>query len=193
MSYPTGFKKESGLGDVDASSYADDNDGAYYFTSSPYAAAWVAANAATKKESLERATRLIDSQFRFNGHRSTLTQALQWPRSGCREPDGTTAQFCLNNVAVTPREGTDFGFVPANVIPREIVIATIEMAREVTLADRTTAPVGEGLKYSNVGTTQTGYDKLDHRPIIPVHVQALLSKYGSMVNPKGGSVQLARA
>ena len=146
-----------------------------------------------QRKSLESATRLIDSQFRFNGQRARPVQSLQWPRSGCREPDGYTAQFCLNSAPVTPKSGTVVGMVPENVIPREIVIATIELAREITLADRTLPPVGEGLKYSNVGTTQTGYDKTDHRPIIPVYIQALLSKYGSLASAKSGSVQLARA
>lgn len=33
------------------------------------------------------ATRLIDSQFQFNGSRTSTSQALQWPRAECGDPD----------------------------------------------------------------------------------------------------------
>jgi hypothetical protein len=67
------------------------------------------------------------------------------------------------------------------------------MARELIVADRTASPAGEGLKYQNVGTTQTGYDKSDTRPVISRVVQAMLSKYGTLLNRKGGVVRLVRS
>ncbi len=67
-----------------------------------------------------------------------------------------------------------------------------EMARELLVADRTAAPVGEGLKYSNVGTTQTGYDPKDRRPVISQLAQAMLSKYGAMIRCGSGAVRVVR-
>jgi hypothetical protein len=66
------------------------------------------------------------------------------------------------------------------------------MGRELLIADRTTAPPGEGLKYENVGTTQTGYDKADTRPVISRVAQAMLAKYASLLKSKSGSVTLVR-
>jgi hypothetical protein len=67
------------------------------------------------------------------------------------------------------------------------------MARELLLVDRTASPAGEGLKYQNAGTTQTGYDKNDTRPVISQVSQALLIKFGSLVSAKSGAVRLVRA
>ena len=67
------------------------------------------------------------------------------------------------------------------------------MARELLVVDRTAAPDGEGLKYQNVGTTQTGYDKTDRRPIISPVAQAMLAKYGALIKGGGGMVRLVRS
>jgi len=66
------------------------------------------------------------------------------------------------------------------------------MARELLVADRTAAPAGEGLKYENIGTTQTGYDKSDKRPVISHVAQAMLAKYGSLLKGGSGAVRLVR-
>ena len=78
------------------------------------------------------------------------------------------------------------------MVPKAVVEATCELARELVIADRTAAPPGEGLKYYNDAGKQTGYDKSDTRPIIPAVVQALLAKYGSLIKATSGSVQLVR-
>jgi len=64
----------------------------------------------------------------------------------------------------------------------EPVAAACELARELLIADRTAAPAGEGLSYQNVGGNQTGYNKSDTRPIISRVTQAMLSKFGALVN-----------
>ena len=66
------------------------------------------------------------------------------------------------------------------------------MARELLLLDRTESPAGEGLKYRNVGSDQTGYDKSDTRPIISYVAQAMLAKDGVLIRSKSGSVKLVR-
>jgi len=119
------------------------------------------------------ATRLIDAEFQFDGTRAVAVQALQWPREDCPDPDTDEA-------------------VLANAVPRLVVQATCELARELLIADRTAAPAGQGLKYQNVGTTQTGYDKSDTRPIISHVAQAMLAKYGSLIKATSGTVNLVR-
>ena len=77
-------------------------------------------------------------------------------------------------------------------VPKAVVDATCEMARELLIADRTAAPDGEGLKYFNDSAKQTGYDKSDRRPIISHVAQAMLAKFGSLINSGSGAVALVR-
>lgn len=197
--------KEDGTGKVDANSYATVAESDAYHDGHLYKTAWGLADTDKRATSLVMATRLIDAEYQFNGVRATIAQALQWPRSDCRDPDGGTAGFGADNAArvaarnVNPDGGdlielaTAEWFIPSNVMPKALVEATCELARELLVVDRTTAPEGEGLKYYNSGTTQTGYDKSDKRPIIPALVQAMLAKYGTLIRARSGAVQLRRA
>src|SRR5436190_13800581 len=130
--------KEDGNGVANANSYADANDGDAYHEGHLYATAWTAATTANKEKALVFATRLIDSQFQFNGWRSNDEQALQWPRDHCPDPDrGLSVAIVLRL-----RGGN---FVDIDVVPKAIADATCEMARELLLANRTAAPAGEGI------------------------------------------------
>ena len=164
----------------------------------------LASGALKKETALVFATRLIDTEYQFNGTRALAGQALQWPRSDCREPDGNTAGFVTGQQEAIPQvviPGSNGQIVvvkntwtvPEDLVPKAVVEATCELARELLIADRTATPPGEGLKYYNDAGTQTGYDKEDRRPVIPALVQALLAKYGSRTNSKSGAVQLVRA
>ena len=166
--------KEDGTGKVDSNAYANAADGNAYHEGHLYATAWAAASAANKDAALVMATRLIDGQYQFNGVKATDVQALQWPREDCHDPDGDEA-------------------LPADTVPKAVIEATCELARELLVADRTAAPDGEGLKYENTGTTQKGYDKNDTPPIIPRLVQAHLAKYGALLKSRSGAVRLVRA
>ena len=170
--------KEDGTGKVDANSYASAADGDAFHDGHLYASAWTAATLANKETALVMATRLIDGQFQFGGAKSNDAQALQWPREGCHDPDA---------------DGWNGGTVASNVVPKSVFEATCEMARELLIVDRTAAPEGEGLKYENTGTTQKGYDKNDSRPVISRVAQAMLAKYGTPLNRKGGVVRLVRS
>ena len=138
-----------------------------------YASAWTAATLANKEKALVMATRVIDAEYQFSGVRATATQALQWPRASVRDPDGEDD-------------------LASNAVPVAVRDATGELARALLIVDRTAAPAGEGLKYENVGGAQVGYDKSDTRPVIPALVQALLAKYGALINRKSGAVRLLR-
>jgi hypothetical protein len=197
--------KEDGTGKPTANTYALVADGDAYHEGHLYASFWTSANADQKAAALVFATRLIDTQYQFGGYRAGWSQGLQWPRSECREPDGGTAAFGAKNIQQAAQRGilpdgpesivvqTAEWTVPANIVPKVVVEATCELARELLLADRTSAPEGEGLKYQNTGTTQFGYDKSDTPPVIPRVVQAMLAKYGTLVSARSGTVKLTRA
>jgi hypothetical protein len=177
--------KEGGTGKADANSYADVADGDAYHDGHLYASAWTGASDDQKAAALVMATRLIDAEYQFNGLRSVDSQALQWPRINCLDPDKAAVPILTSLLQLDP-------FVPPSVVPKALVLATCEMARELLVVDRTAAPAGEGLKYQNTGGNQTGYDKTDTRPIIPAVVQAMLAKFGSLLKSKSGAVRLVR-
>ena len=196
--------KEDGTGKADANSYASVADCDAYHAGHLYASAWEGADDSEQVAALVMATRLLDAEFQFSGVRTLPAQALQWPRMDCPEPDGTTAQFVVSGGSlITPKFIIPGGagkiivvdnpmLVPGNVVPKAVVEATCELARELLITDRTGAPVGEGLKYYNAGGVQTGYDKTDRRPIIPAVVQAMVAKYGSMFSARSGAMRLIR-
>ena len=190
--------KEDGTGRADANSYADVADGDAYFDGHLYASAWANADADRKAAALVMATRLIDSQFQFNGSRTSAAQALQWPRAECVDPD----KGLVTLSALLPILSN---FVPYDSVPAAVVQATCEMARELLIADRTAAPPGEGLSATQTSQathnategsssqSSTTYSKEDTRPVISKVAEAMLSKFGAPVSGGSGSVRLIRA
>jgi hypothetical protein len=192
--------KEDGSGKADANAYATVADCDAYHEGHLYADRWTAATQDRKGAALVMATRLIDSQFQFNGFRAHSEQALQWPREKCPDPDEGSWRTAS---AVLPWANDNW--VEPDVVPTPVVHATCEMARELLLVDRTAAPVGEGIdtiqtvhavKDANGSTTEsssTKYSKSDLRPIISAVAQAMLSKFGGLVSGGSGAVRLIRA
>jgi hypothetical protein len=188
--------KEDGTGKADANAYADVADCDAYHEGHLYADAWTGATADKKAAALVMATRVIDSQFQFNGFRAHDEQALQWPRERCPDPDAA-------RVSVSVLGWVGDNFVEPDLVPALVVQATCEMARELLIADRTAAPAGEGLDSEStshsaggggaVDASSTKYNKSDTRPIISRVAQAMLSKYGALVDGGSGAVRLTRA
>jgi len=183
---PLTLIKETGAGLVDANSYADVADGNAYHDGHLYATAWTGATDNQKAVALVMASRLIDAEFQFNGTRTNAVQGMQWPRAKCPEPDAIHVP--LQALLPIPSD-----YVRYDSVPKAVVQAACEMARELLIADRTTAPAGEGLKYQNVGGTQTGYDKTDRRAVLSQVAQVMLAKYGSQISARSGAVRLMRA
>ena len=177
--------KEDGTGKPDANSYANVADANAYCDGHLYASAWTNATDDQKAVALVMATRLIDAEYQFNGTRTTAVQALQWPRAMCPEPDNV-------HVPISALLPIPSDYVQYDTVPKAVVQAACEMARELLITDRTVAPAGEGLKYVNVGTTQTGYDKTDTRPVLSRIAQVMLAKYGSQISARSGVVRLVR-
>ena len=177
---PLTLIKEDGTGRADANSYANVTDGDAYHAGHLYATAWTGATADNKAAALVMASRVIDAEFQFNGVKTSAAQALQWPRSDCRDPD-----------AVATSGGS--GVVASNVVPKAILDATCELARELLTLDRTAAPPGEGIASDWTSTAGKKYSKTDVRPILPRLVLSLLSKHGAPVCRGGWGVKLVRA
>src|ERR1035441_3232299 len=191
--------KEDGTGKADANSYADVADGDSYHDGHLYASAWTEAPEDRKAAALVMATRLIDSQFQFNGSRTGASQALQWPRAECRDPD-------MGLVTLSALLPILSNFVDYDTVSAAVVQATCEMARELLLVDRTAAASGEGIDTTQTAhashdaagsgssseSSSTKYSKGDTRPIISQVARAMLSKYGAPISGGGGAVRLVR-
>ncbi|MGZ4962534.1 MAG: DnaT-like ssDNA-binding protein [Limisphaerales bacterium] len=172
--------KEDGTGLANANSYASVADGDAYYDGHLYATAWTTATADNKAKALVMATRVIDASYEFNGSKTTVAQALEWPRYKCPDRD------------IADSSGSA-GFLASNVVPKGVSDATCEMARELLLMDRTAAPAGEGLDTVASGSgVSTTYSKTDTRPMISHLAQAMLSKFGSMGVGGSGQVRLVR-
>ena len=189
--------KEDGTGKSNANSYADVTDADSYFEGHLYASAWTDASAPTKVAALVMATRLVDTQFQFNGFRAHETQALQWPRERCPDPDRNLVTATVTSPVLT-------NFVPSNLVPKGVSSAVCEMARELLVTDRTAAPPGEGISSQQSSTsshdasggtssqTSVSYSKEDPRPILSRVTQAMLAKYGALIQGGSGGVRLVR-
>jgi hypothetical protein len=171
--------KEDGTGKVDANAYANAADGDAYHDGHLYASAWTAASTGNKEKALVFATRLIDAERQFNGVKATETQALQWPRADCPDPDGAD-------------ESGAAAVLACDAVPPAVVKATCELARELLVQDRTAAPPGEGIIATWTSTDGTKYSKTDKRPVLSYLVQSLLAKYGVSVRRGSSMTRLVR-
>jgi len=110
--------KEDGTGKADANAYADVADGDAYHAGHLYATAWTGASADQKAVALVMASRLIDSEYQFNGLRSVDSQALQWPRVNCLDPDKAPIPILTSLLLVDP-------FVPFSIVPKALMQAKV--------------------------------------------------------------------
>src|SRR3954470_1233446 len=89
-----------------------------------YATAWTGATTPNKEKALAMATRLIDGFFQFNGFKRLASQALQWPRRECRDPDASVTAAAGLLLPIGP-------FLDETKVPAGVVNATAELAREL--------------------------------------------------------------
>ena len=179
--------KEDGTGKPDANTYALAADGDAYHEAHLYASTWTAATTGNKEKALAMATRLIDGLFQFNGFKRISTQALQWPRRECRDPD-------IENGVIPGLLLVRGPYLDETKVPALVVNATCELARELIKQDRTDDPDGEGLRsMSVVGAFRLDFNPADKAPVIPRLVQTWLGKFGQFLNPAGNMARLMRA
>jgi hypothetical protein len=182
---PLTLIKETGDGLMDANSYAAVVDGSAYHDGHLYATAWSDAPLATQESALVMATRLIDTLFRFRGFKRLSTQALQWPRRWVRDPDNNSGAVFL---------GLPGGpYFDETKIPKLVVDATCELARELIEQDRTEDPEDEGLKSIAVeGAVNIEFNASTRRPVATAVVQAMLGKVGNYIGGRSGMARLER-
>lgn len=175
--------KEDGSGMANANSYASLADGNAYHETHLYPEPWNAATNERKLAALIMATRMIDSEMQFFGSKTTSTQALQWPREQCPDPD-------LNDNTFPRLIGGNW--VLENVVPKIVVDATCELARRLLEKNRTADPDGEGISNLSItGALSITFDKTDRADVLPREALHMLEKYGRAVG-KSGEVRVIR-
>jgi hypothetical protein len=169
------------VGGAAANSYVSTAAATAFLDTRLYTEPWLEADSTSQAQSLIWATQLLDTQVRWYGTPTTLTQALAWPMTGQRDHLGR--------------------LVPNDVIPAAIKQATALYALAL-LRDDTEAPgtvdIG-GVKSRTIGDmTITYHDQRQEtttqaRPVsqgIPAEVRALLTPYAQMAG--GLTVRLLR-
>ena len=166
--------KEDGTGKPDANSYALVADGDAYHDGHLYASGWTAATTGNKEKALVMAARLIDAQFQFNGFKRVTSQALQWPRRLCPNPDNMDGVIAGLLLLRGP-------YLDETKVQSVVVNAACEMARELLKADRTDDPDGEGLVSLRIeGALKLDFDAKDRQPPVTRLVQTMLGTWNDV-------------
>lgn len=135
------------------------------------ATAWDDEDDVAKAKALVQATRVLESQFRWKGYRTSAAQPLQWPRT---------------NVMVGGRA------LFTNAIPNALIQAQAEIARELlTAGGFQTRPTNTGgadqLKAINLGRGALELEYQDQAPgtdnadktVVSPYVEQLLREFGT--------------
>ena len=180
--------QEVGAGRADANSYASISDGESYHAAHLYASAWTTAGVDRQTMALVMATRLIDSECEFLGFRKTTTQALQWPRVQVPDCEASGVYWVPGMLAgVGPMAPV---YLAENVVPPCVIAATCELARELLKKDRTSEPVGQGLKSTLTSGVALVFDKTDRPGFLTAAVWSLLRRV--LAGGHGNCVRLVR-
>jgi hypothetical protein len=127
-----------------------------------YITAWTSATTPQREQALIWATFLLDVSFEYLGYKSTLAQALRWPRAGIIDADG----YALDSVS----------------IPSLVQKATATLALSLLSSDRTAEPalLGLGISEAKVGPLSATITDLAVKELVPEDVQALLLPFGTL-------------
>lgn len=158
-----------------ANSYATIEEGDDYHETHPYSDAWDDSSEDEKCRALVTATRMLDTWFEWHGDASSSDQALLWPRDGAVAPNGY--------------------ILPNDTVPDIIKNATIELARNLRVTDRTADSDTEtqGLAHVQAGPIAVSFKSGVAAKPIPDAVMVMASQLGVPRNRTGsGAIHLYR-
>jgi hypothetical protein len=163
------FVVETGAGLADANSYASVADADAYVADRGIAG-WATLSSTVKQQSLIRGTDYLEQTYReaWRGFRVTSTQALSWPRS---------------DVVV------DTFLVAANVVPKAVIRACIEMALRASDGDELISDLGQQVVREKVDVIETQYAPYSSPSVRYPAVNRLLIPYVLSSVSDGGFAQ----
>lgn len=163
-------------GAADADSYADISDGDAYHAAHTAYDTWDGYSDEQQCRALKMATRLLDQWFVWHGDVAYSGQALLWPRDGVIGPNGYEED--------------------SSAIPRLIVEATCELARQLIMADRTADSDMEAQKLTRVkaGAVEVEFKGTAVAKPIPDAVAIMVAPYVDYTRGRSsGAVTVQRA
>jgi hypothetical protein len=168
---------EDGTGVATANSYVLLADANTFMNGEVYAVEWNNSDTEAKTRALIAACRMIDYAMTWDGYRSTLTQAMSWPRSRVHN-------FEIENALLADPLAMTSVYYPDNTIPQRLKDAQCIQALELLRADRGTDPGTMGVNsFTLEGALSVTFDKTDRPLPIADRVQDILAAFGSA---KGG-------
>lgn len=166
------FVVETGVGDPDANSYASVEFADDYVSMNAFASTqWDLLETEDKEKLLARASLILDKRIKWAGDRVDSDSGLRWPRAGVYDADGF--------------------IIPDDVIPDELVEATVEFATYLMTTDWTadTLVRSGALTKVKVDVIELEYEEnasaKSVRNILPDTILAMLEHLG--VVPRAGA------
>lgn len=139
-----------------------------YFKTRLHSDLWV--SFVNKKAALITATRLLERWVKWQGTKTTETQALHWPADGAVDRDGY--------------------YVPNHIIPVAVKEATCEMAYAMLEEDLTATDDMAGYHSLKVGSLHIVSDSKTKAKTIPESVWKAVAEYGKQ--PSVSQVRVVR-
>ena len=165
------FVVEDGTGLPTATSYVSVEEADDILTMNIHAGpAWAALDVAVKERLLSWASRYLDERARWFGVRVSETSGLRWPRSGVQDRDGIV--------------------LASNIVPRQLKIATAEMARYLINEDRSTERDQDALLRLKADVVELEFAEGYRLPKVPEHMQYLIKGIGTIGS--GNGINFAR-
>lgn len=162
-------------GGATSNTYCSREDADVYHSAHIALDAWDGLSDDVQDRALAHATRLLDEWYEWDGFVASSDQALLWPRDGVVGPNGY-------------EEASD-------EIPTRIREATAELARQLTVGDRTADSDIESQRIKRVkaGSVEVEFGPGVSAKVIPDAVHAMVGVYGTKRMSGGGSVKVQRA
>jgi len=127
------------IGSPDANSYVTVAEANAYFTNRVHSDAWSDFDEQTS--ALVTASQMLDWYVKWKGYKATSEQSVGWPRVNVVRRDGTT--------------------VASDIIPKEVKVATFELALASLEGDRTADDPMAGIEQIKAGTLMVKADNGD--------------------------------
>lgn len=160
------FLVEDGSGLSEATSYVSVEDADDVIIMNIHAsAAWTELTTTQKEHLLSWASRYLDERARWHGTKSVKSSALRFPRTGIVDRDGVT--------------------ITANAVPRQLKIATAEMARYLIEEDRTVERGQDALTRLKADVVELEFSEGYRLPKVPEHMGYLIQGLGSIGSGSG--------
>lgn len=155
------FLVEDGTGLSTATSYVSVEDADDIIVMNIHASAsWTTLTTAQKEYLLSWASRYLDERTRWYGSKSVETSALRFPRTGIVDRDGIA--------------------IAADAVPRQLKIATAEMARYLIEEDRSVERGQDALTRLKADVVELEFSEGYRLPKVPEHMAYLIQGLGSI-------------